>query len=127
MIKMASEKACCEVCHIKDWGSDVHHLRYRKKWADTKQCDLVVLCRQHHKDAHDIHKEFPNMAPKEVLMCVKEKFKERNDFRKCCQRFVGFTDPKKQFYRRKAFFKIIHSLRKNLTPTPISANGLSLA
>lgn len=40
----------CERCR-RDWGADVHHLRYCK-WGDEKLDQLILVCRACHEFLH---------------------------------------------------------------------------
>ncbi len=51
---LARDKAKCVVCGKRDLSNDAHHIRYRRRWCETRVEDLRTLCRGCHKKVHEI-------------------------------------------------------------------------
>lgn len=43
----------CEIPRCKNKAHDIHHIRPRKEGGDDIPSNLIVLCANHHRDAHD--------------------------------------------------------------------------
>lgn len=46
--RLQRDGGCCCVCGVRSEHLDVHHIFYRRTWADTRSTDLRSLCRDCH-------------------------------------------------------------------------------
>jgi len=42
----------CEICELRP-GTDAHHRRYRSQGGDDHENNLILLCRECHRDLHE--------------------------------------------------------------------------
>lgn len=56
MIALIKAENKCRFCGHESPHNDVHHKWYRKRWKETRQKDLIVLCRKCHKRLHELIK-----------------------------------------------------------------------
>lgn len=52
----------CKRCGRRD-SLQAHHHRYPKNWYETRESDLVVLCRGCHRKAHGLGREYASHFP----------------------------------------------------------------
>ncbi len=53
---LARDEAKCCICGFQSISNDAHHINYPPSVWDTREDDLVILCRPCHNLAHDLEK-----------------------------------------------------------------------
>ena len=53
---LVKRKCQCHICGLRSQHNDIHHVRYPKRWWDTRSGDVIILCRECHEIMHKVIK-----------------------------------------------------------------------
>lgn len=62
---LARTDAVCQICGFRSIHNDAHHVHYPDSVWDTKQEDLVILCRKCHELMHEILEIIPKQKERQ--------------------------------------------------------------
>lgn len=60
----ATRGRTCMLCY--EWeNTELHHIRYPKDWNDDESGNVIILCKNHHKQVHT-----NNLTPYEIIKLI---------------------------------------------------------